>query len=359
MEETFSDIETNDASLLSEDSEVKYEARVVRIQEVLPHPDPETVNLGLVKIWDYIVVVNKYQWTPGSLGIYIEPDTLVPLDNEHFSFLRKGEETHSRITVRKFRKVWSEGLLIPIFSLKRDAGIDIWDFPQEGENMWEYLGLQRWQPKSSCGRFRTTSSAAPRPRTLSLPQRYNIDNFKKNRQMFVEGEDVYISEKIHGSFFAAVFDGIQFHISSKNIWQKMESDNIWAECVKQNPSILHWCEANPKKILTGEVFGHQNLKYGLDPGKLSFLAFDIWDCEKQEYLPYVEFCELLIGKVPMVPMLYIGPFDQDVVKHLTDGQTCVKLQASPVTQIREGCVIKSMDGKRSLKSVSNDYLNLK
>ena len=96
-----------------------HRVNVVRIEEILPHPNADT--LGIVYIGGYQCIVKKDNYKVGDLALYIQPDTIVPA-TEPFKFLWADREFADgtiperlrRITVRRFRKEWSEGLLMPI-----------------------------------------------------------------------------------------------------------------------------------------------------------------------------------------------------------------------------------------------------
>src|ERR1700722_16656043 len=96
-----------------------HRVNVVRIDEIHPHTNADT--LGITYIGGYQVVVKKDDFTPGTLAIYVQPDTIVPVIPQ-FAFLWVDREFADgtipeklrRITVRRFRKEWSEGLLMPL-----------------------------------------------------------------------------------------------------------------------------------------------------------------------------------------------------------------------------------------------------
>ena len=52
-----------------------HRVNIVRIDEVLPHPNADT--LGIVYIGGYQVVVKLDDFKVGDLAIYIQPDTIV------------------------------------------------------------------------------------------------------------------------------------------------------------------------------------------------------------------------------------------------------------------------------------------
>jgi hypothetical protein len=118
-----------------------HKVNVVRIDEILPHPNADT--LGIVYIGGYQVVVKKDNYKVGDLAIYVPPDTIVP-EHPAFAFLWEGTEPtekRRRITVRRFRKEWSEGLLILVS-----------DFPElelkligEGTDLANVLGFKHYE----------------------------------------------------------------------------------------------------------------------------------------------------------------------------------------------------------------------
>src|ERR1017187_828814 len=96
-----------------------HRVNVVRIEEIMPHSNANT--LGIVFIGGYQCVIKKDAYKVGDLALYIQPDTIVPV-HPAFSFLwadkewtdGQPSEKRRRITVRRFRKEWSEGLLMPV-----------------------------------------------------------------------------------------------------------------------------------------------------------------------------------------------------------------------------------------------------
>ena len=133
-----------------------HRVNVVRIEEILPHNGADT--LGIVYIGGYQCVVKKDAYKVGDLALYIQPDTIVPV-HPAFAFLwadrewSDGEPTarRRRITVRRFRKEWSEGLLIPI------SEFDWKVYPYEGQDVAELLGFMHYEepePVQSTARTR-------------------------------------------------------------------------------------------------------------------------------------------------------------------------------------------------------------
>lgn len=346
-----------------------HKVEVVRIKNLDPLPNSD--NLLKTDIWGYQCIVRKGEWSIGDLAAYIPPDNIVPA-TEQFKFLGN----NLRIKTRRFRGHWSQGLLV-----KAPEG------SKEGDNVANILGITHYVPPESGisrpGGSITNSSARKAPNKSSLgyygvyilPDKYDLESWYREKELMSSAKDVIITEKIHGSnarytfvpdnrgffkkikdelytfFFNTNYDpGVGMFCGSRNEW-KLGSTNGWAKAL--TPEIQNLCEDNPEYIVYGEIYGHQDLKYGLKNGEIKFLMFDVWDGRAGKWLPpdYVadlslEYC------IPMVPMIYVGPYSEDIVKANIDGPSLVE----GADNIREGIVVESLYHRLKLKCVSNDYL---
>jgi hypothetical protein len=387
-----------------------HQANIVRISEVLPHPDPETTSLELIHIDGYQVVVRKDQFTVGDLAVYIQPDSVVP-QTEPFRFIWEGQvgvdgivpEKRRRITVRKFRKEWSEGLLLPVREFAIDI-VSVDDKPTtfgvldahgkvvdvyEGDDVSSLLGITHYDPDAS-ETTRGAQAAAPKrkfryPRTIrgwfnfikrlivkrgrlsdatvDVPVQvptYDVDAFKNYKHTFVPGEIVVVTEKVHGSNARFLYlDGAQY-AGSRNQWKAKDASSTWWKALVQNPWIAEWCEAHPGHVLWGEVTPTQKgYTYGAKSGEVKFFVFDVYTPEgtwvSYDNLSSVGFCR----SPKQVPILYYGPYDEEKILKLVDGPSFVNGSG----HIREGVVVKTAVersvrglGRAQLKIVSNDFL---
>jgi RNA ligase (TIGR02306 family) len=290
----------------------------------------------------------------------------------------KLKEKH-RVSAKRLRGVWSEGLLIPVDSEKF----------KEGDNAWTELELERFEPTLNSSKNKNDNFSQSRcvsPPDLPIPIKYDLENYKKYKNIFqaktikhfnpetneffytideyYSPPNVIITEKIHGSFARFVFDE-KMHYGSRNQWKAPEKNSLWFEAVAQNPWIEFWCKSNPKKFLMGEVFGHQNLTYGAASGQVLFRVFDVWDSEDKIFWNYEKVLHSLtleqdmsnLSRERFVPILYEGIFSDEIVKKLTDGISLIEGS----NHIREGVVIKTTNetvshfGRHILKNISNDY----
>ena len=106
----------------------------------------------------------------------------------------------------------------------------------------------------------------------------------------------------------------------------------------------------------------QGYSYGCKAGETKFYAYDVMIDDKWlDVEEFKSFCEE--RQIPIVPEIYSGFFDMDLVKEFTEGASIIDPIGQP---IREGCVVKPIEeksnsyiGRKVLKSISSEYLLLK
>jgi hypothetical protein len=189
---------------------------------------------------------------------------------------------------------------------------------------------------------------------------YDVDAFKHYKNAFEPGELVEVTEKIHGSNARFVFRDGHMYAGSRTQWKAETANCIWRSVLKTQPWIQEWCEAHPGYGLYGEVTPTQgeNFKYGSDDPQ--FFVFDVRTLEGTWLGAYGKDLILLDQEnVKLVPKLYEGPFDLDVIHGLVEGKSTV----TNANNIREGVVIRPVVerhvhglGRLLLKVVSNTFL---
>lgn len=330
---------------------------IVTIKNIRAHPNPEVDRMEITDINGWQCIIPKGQFSLGQKAIYIEPDYLVPTDRPEFEFLRQEGKSQCRITVRKFKQVYSQGLVIPIPN-------DLKDLP-EGTDVMKELGIERYETpveKSTYGNF------VKAPSTIFTPK-FDVESYQRYSGMFKEDEDVIFTEKLHGASARYVFakdesgEYKQF-VGSRNNWFEEDKKNIWWMAFRQNPAIGQWCQNNPDHILYGEVFGQvQNLKYGAKCNQIFFNVFAIM--YNAQWLNHNMAFGLIDGftfneqKLEWVPILYQGKFNEQLAKDLAEKDSSIV----GANHMREGVVITPMIeqcneliGRKILKIVSNRYL---
>lgn len=329
---------------------------IIEIGEVLPHPNPEVTRMELTKVWGWQCCIGKGQFKSGDKAVYVPPDYLVPLSHPEFTFLKKEEgKTQERIRVRRFKGTLSQGLIIAV--PKELLHLPI------GTNVIDQLGIERYEPPipmSTYGMFVSAPSGVYAPK-------FDVESWQRYRHLFIPGEEVIISEKLHGSnsrfTYARNKEGrYEQFCGSRTNWMKEDDRNIWWQAYRQNPEIGKWCNTHSEKVLYGEVFGNvQSLRYSAKQNEVFFAAFAALN--GNEWMSYDEFSLRLTtsdgSEVKRAPLLYRGPLSEEKLLELADGDS----SWPGANHMREGvvvtpCVERTCDeiGRVCLKVVSNRYL---
>ena len=373
-----------------EPKKANHQVNIVRLGEPRVHTNADT--LEIYDIGGYQVVTKKGNFKAGDLGVYIQPDSVVP-QTEPFRFIWEPylgispdidaltdvvPERKRRITVRKFRKEWSEGLLMPRYDFPELAGNGV-----EGEDVSDILGITHWESEEVEETGGLTDSRPKRryPKTLKgwvlfllnrlgfgfkkemieelafeVPK-FDVESFKHYGGALTEGETVFITEKIHGSQGKFFFKDGHMYAGSRQQWRSEGSPCVWRKVLKDQPWIEKYCRAHEGRILYTEVVPTQKgYKYGSDEKAQAF-TFDIREMEG-DYLP--KSAVLLGVDINTVPVLYYGPWSKTLIKKYVDGPSDVK----NAKNAREGIVITAADptrfvcglGRVQLKLVSNSFL---
>lgn len=309
------------------------------VVEIKLNPHPNADSLSLVLVGDFQCAVRTDDWSDGDLAIYIPPDSVVP-ETKEFEFLGK----HRRIKARKLRGEWSAGLLI---QAPADATI--------GDDFMERLGVVHYEPQIH-GHF-TTGGENVNPPKGFFPT-YDVLNFRKYSSKFVEGEEVVVTEKIHGANarFSCV-DDVMF-CGSRKFWKKEDPKNLWWKALRQNIALESWLLHNQGFTVYGEIFGPvQNLKYGSTEGRLFFAVFDILQNDK--WLDF-DAAHNIGAPLQWVPLVYRGAFNKEQILELAEGDS----MWPGASHYLEGVVVKPVKertdrkiGRVQLKIVGNRYLS--
>ena len=310
---------------------------VVRIDKIEKHPDAD--SLEITHVYDYPVIVRLGDFKEGDMAIYVPIDSIVPLDDERFSFLKK-----PRIKAVRLRGVYSMGLLVP--ALPND------NF-EEGQDVTEALNIKRWQPNEQGAQFesRGHSSCIPDPGYLI---HYDLDGLLKYRRNLMHGEEIVITEKIEGenSRFLYHLENEEFYVASHGRYKELDlekPDQWWQVAMRYNleeklGTIL------PDHGIYGEIYGHnKKYPYGhMKDDEISLMVFDILNIKTREWLDYddiLKACKEL--DLPVVPELYRGEWNQDWtfddLMKFADGPSVVE----GADHIREGMVVRTTCERRA------------
>lgn len=154
----------------------EFHVQVVRVGEITKHPNAD--SLGLTKVFDYPVIVRLGDFQPGDLAVYVPVDSVVPADDLQWAFLAG----HLRIRARRLRGIFSMGLLT--------HANPSWT---EGQDVCEAMRITKYEPPEPM-----TTGGENEHNPGYMPVYTDIEGLRRWPDVLIPGEEVVISEKIHG-----------------------------------------------------------------------------------------------------------------------------------------------------------------
>ncbi len=354
---------------------------VTKIDAIEHHPNADRLDLVVVKGWT--CVVGRDSWKAGDLCLYIPIDAVLPeaLEEKLFPANSKIKLHNHRIRTIKIRGAISQGLVVSLES----AGLNPRKY-RVGDDITSELGVIKYEPPAPGFQSAPGSRSTRKQPNPNFRKYTDIENFKNYPNVFQEGESVVCTEKIHGTNFRAGWVPYVAHTLWRKIvqhvlgwfgrateWEfvygsrnvQLQDDpskptpdfgNVYLEITKK----YRLREVVPiNTIVYGEIYGdgiQKGYAYGLGTGQHDVAFFDVMVEGK-----YLDSPEMHLGSMvlPMVPILYAGPFNKEGCKQLSTGPSVL----DPATKVREGTVVRPvietnhpMMGRKILKFVSDEYL---
>lgn len=315
--------------------------------------------LSLTHVYSYPCIVKSEAFQVGDKAVYFPVDAMLP-EKDVFSFVWKGKEspTDKSRTIRaiRLRGTFSMGLCIPFSEIVEaypDLDPDEWGV---GSNIAEALGVQKYEPPEPM------STGGDNERTPGWLSRYtDIENIRKYHPVLQEGEEIVLTEKIHGANARYVYHEDRLWVGSHNNCKKLGGDDVW-NLVAKKLDLAERLQEFPGLVFFGEVYGQvqKGFNYGLK-GESALILFDIYSIERGQYLDYDEFMVIAEAlQLPVTPMLYRGPWTNlEDFESYADGDS---IQAED-SHIREGFVLRPVKerfddklGRVVVKLHGQDYL---
>jgi RNA ligase (TIGR02306 family) len=323
---------------------------VVQIDTVTPHPNADRLDLITIFGMGYEVITGRGNLEVGDLAFYFPIDSVIP--DEWVNKFGISSYYSTRLRATKLRGIFSEGLLIPVKTLKLN------EFIYAGKDFTEYFGVTKYEPPVKFGRCGGYIQGK-NPNPIGEHRFPSPEHLKKYKTIFQDGEEVVITEKIHGMNFSIHKDTDgNIKIASHNVFWDDTPENETVPQIRlfhQSPEFL---ELPNHVIVYGEVYGNkiQDLTYGL-----SDIDYALFAVSKEgtflDYDDFVEFCNYY--KLKRSPELYRGVYSYEVVQQFNNSSSVICR-----SQISEGvCVIpvkerwdRSIQARVCMKFVSENYL---
>lgn len=323
-----------------------WRVEVKQVTEIREHTNADSLELMFLDGWQ--LVVPKGRYSVGDLVSYFPAESIIP-DRwlEEWGLVgRLGGSQKNRVCPVKLRGERSIGLVC-----HAPDGFNV------GDDVQEHYGIVRWEQPIP---VQLSGKVTSRPNGFV---KYDVDNIENHATPFTEDDDVVVTEKIHGTNAAYGFVNNEFVVCSRNYGLQEDETNTYWRIAREYDlcriTRLLYESFMPKDIwIHGEIYGVQDLKYGLSGGRLGFSVFDIRVGE--DYMNYHQmeaFCQML--GLPIVPIYHNGPYCKAVLD-MTDGNECV---SGNEMHIREGIVIRAANegnrlpngDRKILKVVSDAY----
>lgn len=383
-----------------------FAVKVVKIEGITSHPNADRLEIAQIAGWQCVIQKNSYK--VGDLAVYIPIDSILSHEVESTLFGpdSKIKLNKSRVKTIKLRGAISQGML---------AQCSLFKIPEkEGYDCTKQLGITKFEPPAPPASMGGNPTSKKKKNPF-FKEYGGLDNFKHYPELFTNGEQVIITEKVHGTNFRFgwvptatdtlskrvkkllgilpkyefIFGSnrvqLQNRVSSSTLKAKLLSwipiktirtiayqgyyeqsgvGNVYEEAVKNYN--LKDLTNNPEfmgMVFYGEIYGdgiQKGYTYGCKPGERKLIIFDILDAyEPVAFLDHdimESACEKL--GLAVAPVLYSGPHDAVIAKKLTVGNSVLE----PTQKVIEGVVIrpiseqKGHNGRKVLKLISDEYL---
>jgi RNA ligase (TIGR02306 family) len=338
--------------------------RIVKVDGVEEIKDAHSVEI--VKIGGWRCVTGKGQFKRGDYGVFFEIDSMLPVIGK-YSFLEgkvalKSMDNLVGYVIRTRRmfngEVISQGLLMPISEYPEIKS------PEVDMDVTELLGVRLYEPPENL-RDGGEARAGGWPPYLPRTDEERVQNINLARYE----DDLYeVTTKIDGASCTAYLLDDVFGVCGRNVNfsiepGKNENTNMVVVARRLNlESVMRDLNLNGYALqmeLAGPKVNFN--RQGLHSYK--FFLHKVWNHKEQRYLSaaernkvYMDIWNLLakdtnsaFNHVPVVAVNFsIKGMSMDDIIKMADGE----FNNSP----REGIVFKALDGSKSFKAISNEYL---
>lgn len=237
-------------------------ATVRIVTAIDPIKDADKIEQVWIDGWS--LVCKKGEFCVGDVGLYMEVDTVLPLSNPHFEFLKeRGTRTINnqlchRLKSIKLRGTLSQGLLLP---LSHFSNIDFDVDDKFEKDFGEELGLFRYDPEIH----------GPGVRVLPAQAAGSFPNYipKTDQERCVDGDTVVmttdgprkIADLVHQQFRGQVYCiDDEYNICVDDVINTIEKhDEEWLQIELENGTILFVTPDHP--IFLPDVKAYREAKY--------------------------------------------------------------------------------------------------
>lgn len=316
----------------------EHDCTVIKIGPIAKHPDADA--LSITEVDGRPCIIRTGEWSEGDIAVYVPIDSVVPTRDARFAFLASKAKSDGSYRVRamRLRGVFSMGLLV-----RPEPDM------VEGEEVRERIGVTVYEPPEDGGNGRIEDGQMERdPGFLPV---YDIESLRKWQRVLADGEEVVLTEKVHGANGRFAFHQGRLWVATRTTYRKPVDEagegSMWSK-VAADLDLERRLSAFPGFAVYGEVYGQvQDLKYGVGVGGRGarLVVFDILEIATRRWLDYDEQLAMAAAMgLPTVPMLYRGPWSPELMSH-AEGATVLGNGA----HVREGFVLRPVKERVHLR----------
>ena len=362
---------------------------VMTIDAIEEHDNADALEIAV--LGGYRSIVRKDVFNAGDPVVYIPEASIVPvwllkelnLFNEEKGAGMLAGKAGNRVKAVKLRGVVSQGLIYrvtPVGPKAVEMKVDDENMRVLiGEDVKTVLGIEKYVPEIPARMSGEVTHA------LNTGN-FDVENVQKFPDVFVDGESVVVTEKLHGTQVQfgyvpgngnpAMLDE-DFIISSKGMAKKNlalkynetnRTRNLYIRTfeqkispVKDEVKAISAENENSPIWIFGEIFGKgvQDLGYERERPDYRVFAIVMEDKNGKFFVSHDKMMEITtrLG-LDVVPVFYVGPYSYDKVVSFRDGKTTFG-----EGHIREGVVVRKNverleagDELAFMKFISPDYL---
>lgn len=349
---------------------------VCTVDDVQVHPNGEFLELLIVKGWQ--VCEKKGAFSKGDKCVFFDPNTCIPLEKAtELGVAAYLDSKNGRVKAIRLRGEPSMGLIVKPADPNWEVGKDV----------AEYYGATKYEPP-----VKGSGSPGIKGKTASIPafvQEYtHVQNLRHNTDVFEAGENVVVTEKIHGTncvvyakknevkrkwwqlWKPKITSTVDLYARSHKLGRARPENNDFASSTYWLPfthlglKTFMEREVEVTNTVVGvacEIYGSTiqgGFSYDAKASELKFRIFDI--SHNGKYINFADFKNIVDAyNIPHAPILYTGPYSLEKIKELSSGPSTL-IGQSP---FREGVVVKPVVerthpklGRVILKYISDDYL---
>lgn len=381
-----------------------FKVPVTKILDIYPHPNPKVHSLQIAKVYDFDVVISSSSgYKKGNYVVYFPVNSVLPADLESFLFPpdSKIKLDKSRIKAIKIHQFISQGMIVPFEKINEFLRATELSAVLCGEDidLQEVLRIVRHRPHRQ--KAKAGTPGLPKQRTKIHENEFfkeykGCTNLKWVPNVFSENDEVWISEKIHGTNFRCGYmpksptpwKSLSFKEKLKKVfqfwkWNKKEEEfefcygsNHVQRQNKRNSPTWHGSDKYYQMIekydlenklkdypgfeIFGEIYGpsiQKGYHYGLKNDEIDLVIYDALYQTKTSSDWLNLHGAITIARelgLKFVPVLYNGKWNKDLAVSFATGDSVFCKEQKCI----EGVVVKnhvSSLERKKIKIINPEY----